>query len=130
MAAMGLVGFRAAQRRPAAAEVNPASRRMAVAMLRMAEFWGRLEYHLCEEFQGFEDNQLRWYWCGGLIPERYDRHGRQWHISGRAWIQTQNKPECGQRRDSRQEPWTFTLIARHAADWDAINWDQLPPAAG
>jgi hypothetical protein len=85
------------------------------------EFRGRLEYRICEELRGLEDDQLRWHWCDGLLPEQYDRHGGQWHISGRAWI--------GQRQGSRQEPWTFTLIARHAGDRDAINWDRLLPAS-
>jgi hypothetical protein len=92
------------------------------------EFWGRLEYRICAELEGFEDDQLRWYWCDGLVPDRYDRHGGHWHISGRAWIETRNKPGRGQRRDSRQEPWTFTLIARHPGDRDAIDWDQLLPS--
>jgi hypothetical protein len=84
------------------------------------EFWGRLEYRVCEELRGFAGDQLRWLWCDGLIPERYDQHAGQWHISGRAWIGTPG-------RGSRQEAWTFTLIARHAGDRQAISWDGLLP---
>lgn len=92
------------------------------------EFWLRLEYRICEEFEGFEDNQLRWYWCDGLLPDRYDQHGVHLHISGRAWIETRNRPGRGQRLDSRHGPWRFTLIARHTAHRDAIDWDGLLPS--
>jgi hypothetical protein len=120
------------------------------------EFWRRLEFRICAEFEGFEDNELRWYWCDGLLPDRYDRHGGHWHISGRAWIETQNKPahrsapatrrrgqrrpgqrwrgqwrpgqwRPGQWRDSRPGPWTFTLIVRHTGERDTIDWDGLLP---
>jgi hypothetical protein len=103
------------------------------------EFWVRLEYRICAEFEGFEDDQLHWYWCDGLLPDRYDRHGGHWRISGRAWIETQNKParrsaapthRRGRRRDSRQEPWTFTLVAGHAGDRDTIDWNGLLPGDG
>jgi hypothetical protein len=82
------------------------------------EFWGRLEYRICEESRGSEDDHLRWCRCDGLVPERYDRHDRRWHISGLAWTGT----------DSRQEPWTFTLITRHAGDQDAPDWAGLLPS--
>jgi hypothetical protein len=104
-----------------------------------AEFWLRLEYRICAEFEGFEDNELRWYWCDGLDPDRYERHGGEWHISGRAWILTENKParrsaaparRRRQRRDSRPGTWTFTLIVRAAGDRDAIDWDGLLPGDG
>jgi hypothetical protein len=38
------------------------------------EFWRRLEYRICTEFRGSKDDHLRWYWCDGLVPQRYDRH--------------------------------------------------------
>jgi hypothetical protein len=79
------------------------------------EFWGRLEYRICDEFSGFGD-RLRWYWCDGLVPERYDRDGGHWLISGLASIETHNRPERGEHCDPGQGPWTFTLIASHAAD--------------
>ncbi len=101
------------------------------------EFWLRLEHRICAEFEGFEDDQLRRYWCDGLLPDRCDRHGGDWHISGRAWIETRNKPARWssapargreRRQHSRQGTWTFTLIARHAGDQDAIDWDRLLPS--
>jgi len=92
------------------------------------EFWGRLEYRICDEFRGFEDDHLRFYWCDGLVPERYDRHGGEWHISGLAWIGTLNKSKRQERRDSGQEPWKFTLIARHAGDRGEIDWHELLPS--
>lgn len=102
------------------------------------EFWLLLEFRICDEFEGFEDNQLRWYWCDGLQPDRYDRQGGDWHITGRAWILTQNKPSRRslaqsrkrgrRRRDSGPGTWTFTLIARNAGDRDAIDWEGLLPS--
>lgn len=92
------------------------------------EFWGQLEYGICHEFRGFGDNRLRRYWCDGLVPEQYVRIGGHWQISGRAWIETQDKPGKGQRPDSQHEPWTFILITRHAEDRDDISWDQLLPS--
>ncbi|HEY3867509.1 MAG TPA: hypothetical protein VGM10_04140 [Actinocrinis sp.] len=94
-----------------------------------AEFWGRLEYRICAEFSGFDDH-LRWYWCDGLDPERYERHGEHWHISGRTWVGTRNTPRLGQRQGRQQAPWRFTLIVRHAGERDGINWDDLVPSDG
>jgi hypothetical protein len=92
------------------------------------EFWGRLEYRICDEFRGFDDEHLRFYWCDGLVPERYDKDGGEWHISGTAWIVTQHKPRRQEHHHSEQGPWTFTLIARHAGDRDKINWQELLPS--
>ena len=50
-----------------------------------AEFWGRLEFRICEEFAGFADRQLRHYWCDGLVPEEYDLAGAEPHINGVAY---------------------------------------------
>jgi hypothetical protein len=80
------------------------------------EFWGRLEHRICAEFRGLEDEHLRFCWCDGLVPERYDAHGEDCHITGLAWA-----------GPSGQERWEFTLIARHARHRDDINWrEQLP----
>jgi hypothetical protein len=81
-----------------------------------AEFWVRLEYRICAELHGFEDNGLRHYWCDGLVPEEYDLLGEPRCIRGRAWI--------GQGR--RQEQWNFTLLTtppvmdRREIDWAAV----------
>ena len=91
------------------------------------EFWVRLEYRICDEFRSFDDDHLRCYWCDGLVPERYDRHGGQWQISGSAWIGTLNAPKRHERRPSGQEPWKFTLIAGHARDRNEIDWQELLP---
>ncbi|MBX7266479.1 hypothetical protein KIF24_10860 [Micromonospora sp. Llam7] len=62
------------------------------------DFWLRLEFRICAEFQGFEDRHLRWYWCDGLVAEKYDLLTAAPCIRGRAW--------CG---PGGQEPWRFVL---------------------
>lgn len=83
------------------------------------EFWARLEYRICAEFRDLGDDYLRFWWCDGLVPERYDQHGQDCHIGGVAWI--------GQHKQSSQERWHFTLIARHARERDEIDWHELLP---
>jgi hypothetical protein len=53
------------------------------------------------------------------VPERYDQHGGDYHISGLAWI--------GQRKHPGQERWYFILIAKNASDGDEIDWHALLP---
>ncbi len=91
------------------------------------EFWGRLEYRICDEFRGLDDDQLRFCWCDGLVPERYDRYGGEWHISGSARIVTENAPSRHERRYEPGQPWKFTLIAGRARDRNQINWQGLLP---
>jgi hypothetical protein len=80
------------------------------------EYWGRLEYRICDELTGFEDKHLRYYWCDGLIPEEYDLLGEQKRIHGRAWM----------GNGHRMEQWDFTLltvpavIAKEEIDWAAL----------
>jgi hypothetical protein len=83
------------------------------------EFWGRLEYRICAEFRGMDDDHLRFLWCDGLTPEGYDQHGEDGKVTGRAWIG---------RAGSGQECWVFTLIARHVRDRQDIDWRELLPA--
>ncbi|WP_127501969.1 hypothetical protein [Actinoplanes solisilvae] len=79
------------------------------------DFWVRLEYRISAEFTGFDDKQLRWFWCDGLIPEEYDLAGSAPSIRGRAW--------CGA---DGQDRWRFTLIlapgtgTRERIDWPAL----------
>ena len=83
------------------------------------EFWARLEYRICDEFRGLDDDHLRFYWCDSLVPERHDTHGEECHISGLAWI--------GQHKQTSQQRWEFTLVVRHARDRDEIDWHGLLP---
>jgi hypothetical protein len=83
------------------------------------EFWARLEYRISEEFAGFADNHLRFYWCDGLVPEQYDVAAGHWRIRGFAWI--------GQGH--QQERWAFTLAAGRARGTrEDIGWSALLPA--
>ncbi|MEV0605915.1 hypothetical protein AB0I61_06010 [Polymorphospora rubra] len=47
-------------------------------------YWERLEFRICQEFQGFDDKHLRWHWCDGLVTEEYDLLGEQPRIRGQA----------------------------------------------
>jgi len=81
------------------------------------DFWVRLEFRICAEFRGLDDQLLRRYWCDGLIAERYDLLPPQPCIRGRAW--------CG---SDGQEPWTFTLLVEQDTRSRAgINWSALLP---
>lgn len=83
------------------------------------EFWARLEYRISAEFAGFEDGHLRFYWCDGLVPERYDVVGGHWRIIGYAWI--------GQGHN--QARWDFTLAAGPVLGTrEEIGWSALLPA--
>jgi hypothetical protein len=81
------------------------------------DFWVRLEFRICAEFQGFEDRQLRWNWCDGLVAEEYDLLREEPRIRGHAW--------CG---PSGQEQWKFVLLVDPAAlSQEEINWSALLP---
>jgi len=82
-----------------------------------ANFWLRLERRICAEFEGFDDRQLRWYWCDGLIAEEYDllceinqargsedrfdlvvevdpaADVRRWKAAGATWVLTSIEPQ-------------------------------------
>jgi hypothetical protein len=89
------------------------------------EFRGRLEYRICGESGGFSEDHFRCCWCDDLVPERYNRHGGQWQISGSAWIETLNAPR--RHELPGQEPRKFTLIAGHARDRNEIDGQELLP---
>ncbi|MEV2240614.1 hypothetical protein [Micromonospora sp. NPDC049891] len=81
------------------------------------DFWVRLEFRICAELQGFEDRHLRWYWCDGLVAERYELRAAEPCIRGRAW--------CG---PSGQEPWQFVLFIGPGTRTPAeIPWAALLP---
>jgi hypothetical protein len=82
------------------------------------EFWQRLEFRICAEFQGFADRSQRFYWCDGLLPEEYDLAGGERRITGVAL--------CGH---SGQERWQFTLVlSPETKSRDQINWSALLPS--
>lgn len=82
-----------------------------------SDFWTRLEHRICDEFAGFENSNIRFYWCDGLVPEEYDLHSEEPCIRGRAW--------CGQ---SGQEHWQFTLVVgRTIGSQGEIDWSALIP---
>ena len=82
-----------------------------------AFFWTALEYRVCREFSGFEDERLRHYWCDGFNPGDYEMHGEGPCIRGTAW--------CG---PSGQEEWEYTLLlGRTAASRNEVEWSALLP---
>ncbi|WFE47970.1 hypothetical protein [Verrucosispora sp. WMMD1129] len=82
------------------------------------DFWVRLEFRICAEFRGFEDQHLRWYWCDGLVAEQYELLSAEPFIRGRAW--------CG---PGGQERWRFVLrIGRGPRTRAEIPWPALLPS--
>ncbi len=84
-----------------------------------SDYWVALEFRICHEFAGMQENHLRFLWCDGLLPEQYQLEGPSPCINGRVWI-------CN---GSLQEKWEFTLFLDHPVrspseiDWPAL----LPP---
>jgi hypothetical protein len=84
------------------------------------EFWQRLEFRICAEFEGFADRRLRFYWCDGLFPEEFDLAGGDRQITGVAL--------CGNRGHGLDR-WQFTLVlSRDTASRDQIDWSALLPS--
>jgi hypothetical protein len=82
------------------------------------EFWQRLEFRICAEFQGLADRRLRSYWCDGLLPDEYDLAGAERHVTGIAF--------CGH---NGQQRWQFTLVlSPQTASRDQIDWSALLPS--
>lgn len=85
-----------------------------------AEFWLRLEGRICRELQGFADRRLRYWWCDGLDPERFELGDGESGVSGRAWFGPDG-----------QDNWRFTLLLGSAVtDRAAILWAALLPGDG
>jgi hypothetical protein len=83
------------------------------------EYWKRLEYRVCQEFEGMADNRLRFLWCDGFRPEEYLLDDATPRITGRAWI-------CN---GPRQDEWDFTLaLPLRVASRAALDWQTLVPA--
>ena len=67
------------------------------------------------------ENHLRYLWCDGLIPERYDLGDSTPRISGRAWV-------CN---GQRQAEWEFILYLPHpVSSREGIDWASLLPPEG
>jgi hypothetical protein len=85
-------------------------------------FWLELEQRVSREFEGMRgaNNQLRSFWCDGLVPKRYHIEQADPRITGLAWIV---------RNDDQQE-WEFTLFLSHPfASRETIEWEKLLPPA-
>ncbi|MEN3611368.1 hypothetical protein AAH979_17635 [Plantactinospora sp. ZYX-F-223] len=81
------------------------------------DFWVRLEFRICAEFQSSEDRQLRCNWCDGLVAEEYNLLCEEPCIRGRAW--------CG---PNGQEPWKFVLLVAPTVRMrEEIIWSTLLP---
>jgi hypothetical protein len=82
-------------------------------------YWVSLEYRVCREFAGMPENQLRYLWCDGFIPEQYVLDDLTPRITGRVWI-------CN---GPKQDEWEFTLFLSHPARSRAeIEWTSLLPS--
>lgn len=84
-----------------------------------AEFWGRLEFRLCREFNTLERCRRLGLWCDGIYPKASVLDAPRFEIHGCAWI------GLGPRRQHR---WTFCMTLIEPADeWDVITWASLLP---
>jgi hypothetical protein len=84
-----------------------------------ADYWARLEYRVCREFEGMSERPLRSLWCDGFIPGQYFISEPTPRIVGRAWI-------CD---GPSQHEWEFTLFLPYGAEArDEIEWASLLPA--
>ena len=86
-----------------------------------SRYWAALEFRICREFAGMPEDHWRYFWCDGLIPERYDLDDPTPRISGRAWV-------CNGRR---QAEWEFTLhLPQPVRSREEIEWASLLPPEG
>src|SRR5882724_10024282 len=84
-----------------------------------SDFWPALEYRVCRELEGMDDER-RSLWCDGFIPDEYHLEDTEPRITGRAWIG---------RGPDRQEAWPFRLdLDAPAHGKDSIHWEELLPA--
>jgi hypothetical protein len=82
-----------------------------------AGFWKRLEWRIGDEFAGFADRHLRYYWCDGLVPDEYLLDGDRPCIRGRAWV-----------LGFGDQHWEFTLyLGRDVRSREDIDWPALLP---
>ena len=84
------------------------------------EFWSDLEFRLCRELAALPQNELRYLWCDGFIPEAYLLNDPDPCVTGRVWI--------GNGSQS-QEQWAFALFLNGSVgSHSEIKWqDLLPP---
>jgi hypothetical protein len=83
------------------------------------DYWGRLEFRVCREFDGTSDRELQYLWCDGFIPQEYLIDDALPRITGHAWI-------CSGRV---QDKWKFTLLLpRPFSSREEIDWASLLPA--
>lgn len=83
-----------------------------------SDFWLALEHRLCLEFAEMPENEFRYLWCDGFIPELYLADHPSPSISGKVWV-------CD---DRRQEEWKFKLILHHPVpSLSEIDWPSLLP---
>ena len=75
------------------------------------EYFQNLEFRVCRELAGMQDDALRDWWCDGFVPDAFDVVGERCRITGRAWI----------GRDG-QTCWQFVLYLGRARPRDQIDW--------
>lgn len=84
-----------------------------------SDYWLRLEYRLCSEFEGLLENHLRFLWCDGFTPQQYLVDDPLPRVTGLVWI-------CN---GQIQDEWEFTLLLPHPVGAPSeIEWSSLLPA--
>jgi hypothetical protein len=90
------------------------------APLTEADFWARLEFRLCREFDGYEEWRKLGLWCDGIYAGLVALDSSPQVIEGEAWI------GLGPRN---QERWSFRLTLPERVDRRSeIEWTGLLPA--
>jgi hypothetical protein len=85
-----------------------------------SDFWGRLEYRVCDEIRGLRQPGLRRFWCDGFIPVSYEFDQPSPRIVGRVWM------GIGPRE---QQEWEFVLLLGVPVESrENIAWSALLPA--
>src|SRR5262245_32409775 len=88
-------------------------------MMSESDFWLRLQYRVANEFEGLRENHLRFRWCDGFVPEKYELNSPLPRITGRA---------CIVNGQHSWKKWEFTLQLRGpVASQSEINWESLLP---
>ena len=87
--------------------------------MREDEFWPALEYRVSRELASLPNDELRYLWCDGFLPEDRLLEGGASSIRGRVWIAD----------EKRQWLWGFSVQLPAAAK-EVYDWAWLVPSDG
>ncbi len=82
------------------------------------DFWSDLEFQICRELRGMEDEVLSNMWCDGLSRDFIQTLNSTNNIEGTIWI----------GRDGQTEMRFTMSLPRNVSTIKDINWSQLLPS--